>query len=158
MTFSCVRVFMWLSVSLSVRAVKGKRLELWASKSVMLEFMAGFRHTLTLRSKGQRMGWGQIVRDVWEPLIFLLKLNYPIGDQLSQNASDRSLPDFAGLVWVTTGVFTIGPLGPWPPFELRLKFAYGQKCNLREVAPILWNIMCKCTAKSLKLLLPDVRF
>ena len=27
------------------------------------------------------------------------------------------------------GVFTIGPLGPWPPFELRKKSCVWQKCN-----------------------------
>jgi len=28
-----------------------------------------------------------------------------------------------------SGVFTIGPLGPCPPFELRENLAYGKKCN-----------------------------
>jgi len=37
----------------------------------------------------------------------------------------------------TSDVFTIGPLGP---FELQKNLAYGKKCNLRKVDPIILHV------------------
>jgi len=38
-----------------------------------------------------------------------------------------------------SGVFTIGPLGPWPPLNCKKSHIW-QKCNLREVAPIILHV------------------
>ena len=38
-----------------------------------------------------------------------------------------------------TSVFTIGPIGPWPPLTCE-KSRIGQKCNVRKVASIILQV------------------
>jgi len=52
-------------------------------------------------------------------------------EQLAQHLRSSSPKDYPPI----SGVFTIGPLWPWPPLNWE-KFRMWPKCNFREVAPI----------------------